>query len=535
MSTAVSPSSTRSTSAAPGSPGATGRTSWLAATLVAVGVQVAWLRCGGLWEYPTFPLDDAWIHQVFARSLASGQGFAYSAGAPSAGCSSPLWAVLLAVPASLGVPALTAGTTLSVAATGVAVVGGGAWASRLYRSLTGQLAPSWLGPVAIGALALCPTLAWNAGSGMEGPAAAAFGLSAGALRLGTPRERLAGALCFGFAVATRLEVAAAIPVLVVERLWVDRGGSWRARLWTAAADVVLAALPAALLLGLLHASTGRWLPQTLDVKVGELALSRVLPHLSLGAAVGEVLERLAFGVAAVWTVPTFQAPLVGGVLLALAVLVARGELRGRSALVLPAGWISIQVVAMELLPQPGGVLSHEGRYVVPLVMLGKLLALVGAAATGHVLGRRDPRGRRAGPVLVGLLVLFDLGPGLATARRALANRREIAHLQVELGAWIGARAGPGSVVAARDVGAVGYFAPDARVIDLLGLVSPEWLGVDRDPARFAALVRLAQPQYVEVFSGEWPEITAPCEEATRRVEPLATLASRREMVVYGCE
>lgn len=526
---------TRPATAALGGPGSPDRRAWLAATLVAIGVQVAWLWCGGLWQYPTFPLDDAWIHQVFARSLASGQGFAYSAGAPSAGCSSPLWAVLLAVPAALGVPALPAGTALSVAATVVAVVGGGVWASRLHGSLTGHLAPRWLGPTAIVALALCPALAWNAGSGMEGPAAAAFGLCAGALRLGTPRERLAGALCLGFAVGARLETAAAIPVLVVERLVLDRGSSRRGRVVAAAADAALAALPAALLLGLLHASTGRWLPQTLEAKVGDQALSRVLSHLPLGAAVGEVLDRLAYGLAAVWTVPTFQAPLVGGVLLALAVLVARGELRGGRALVLPVGWLSVQVIAMELLPQPGGVLSHEGRYVVPLVLVGQLLAVVGAAATGHVLGRRDPRGRLAGPVLVGLVVLLDGAPGLATSRRALANRREIAHLQVELGEWIGARAGPGSVVAARDVGAVGFFAPDARVIDLMGLVSPEWLGVDRDPARFAALVRQARPHYVEVFAGERPEITSACEEATRRVEPLATLGSRREMVVFACQ
>lgn len=43
-----------------------------------------------------FPLDDAWIHRVYARSVAWGQGFAYNTGQQEAGSSSPLWAILTA-------------------------------------------------------------------------------------------------------------------------------------------------------------------------------------------------------------------------------------------------------------------------------------------------------------------------------------------------------------------------------------------------------------------------------------------------------
>ncbi len=41
-----------------------------------------------------FPLDDAWIHQTYARSLASGQGWSYAGGPPTAGSTSPLWTLL---------------------------------------------------------------------------------------------------------------------------------------------------------------------------------------------------------------------------------------------------------------------------------------------------------------------------------------------------------------------------------------------------------------------------------------------------------
>lgn len=43
-----------------------------------------------------FPLDDSWIHLVYARALAMGDGFAYNPGQIEAGFTSPLWVMLLA-------------------------------------------------------------------------------------------------------------------------------------------------------------------------------------------------------------------------------------------------------------------------------------------------------------------------------------------------------------------------------------------------------------------------------------------------------
>src|SRR5882724_7278458 len=61
-----------------------------------------------------FPLDDAWIHRVYARSFAWGHGFAYNDGVQEAGCTSPLWAVISA-PAHWLEPALgTAGVVWAV-------------------------------------------------------------------------------------------------------------------------------------------------------------------------------------------------------------------------------------------------------------------------------------------------------------------------------------------------------------------------------------------------------------------------------------
>ena len=44
-----------------------------------------------------FPLDDAWIHQTYARNLALHREWAFRTGIPSAGSTSPLWSALLAL------------------------------------------------------------------------------------------------------------------------------------------------------------------------------------------------------------------------------------------------------------------------------------------------------------------------------------------------------------------------------------------------------------------------------------------------------
>ncbi|MGB7537492.1 MAG: hypothetical protein WBM17_03030, partial [Anaerolineales bacterium] len=45
---------------------------------------VVFLLAAGSGGLSGFPLDDAWIHQTYARSLANGQGWSYAGGPQSA-------------------------------------------------------------------------------------------------------------------------------------------------------------------------------------------------------------------------------------------------------------------------------------------------------------------------------------------------------------------------------------------------------------------------------------------------------------------
>jgi hypothetical protein len=56
--------------------------------------------------YLGFPLDDAWIHQTYARNLARSGQLAFTPGVTSAGSTAPLWSVLLSLGYLLRLPYL---------------------------------------------------------------------------------------------------------------------------------------------------------------------------------------------------------------------------------------------------------------------------------------------------------------------------------------------------------------------------------------------------------------------------------------------
>src|SRR5690242_21735758 len=103
---------------------------------------------------PGFPLDDAWIHQQFARNLARGQGFTFNPGVHGGGSTAPLWVLLLWVPARWPDAAVTGARLLGVAlALATAVL-----AVRLGRLLSGGRVGGF---VAGSAVALSPHLTWG--------------------------------------------------------------------------------------------------------------------------------------------------------------------------------------------------------------------------------------------------------------------------------------------------------------------------------------------------------------------------------------
>lgn len=132
----------------------------LAVLLVQVLAGLVFLAEAG----PGFPLDDTWVHLVYARALGHGEGFAYNPGLLETGVSAPLWTVLLAVPVALADalgqrPDLGVRVLATLAGVALALAGG-----RLVRR-----AGRWPSLCVLVALSLDPLLTFERYSGMEQP------------------------------------------------------------------------------------------------------------------------------------------------------------------------------------------------------------------------------------------------------------------------------------------------------------------------------------------------------------------------------
>jgi hypothetical protein len=167
----------------PSNPTDSSRSNQIAILLLAIAVAWCLYWFVHAWHYWE---DDAYIHLEFARSLATGQGFAFN-GRVVAGDTAPLWVFLLvavhAAAHALIPNWLIAGKVLAALATVFSLTAAYAFTRRLAAALVPS-APAWLPAALILLIVANPYFCYWAFSGME-PLAAA-GLAFCAVLLATP-------------------------------------------------------------------------------------------------------------------------------------------------------------------------------------------------------------------------------------------------------------------------------------------------------------------------------------------------------------
>ncbi|MEK7330849.1 MAG: hypothetical protein AAB113_08605, partial [Candidatus Eisenbacteria bacterium] len=134
---------------------------------LACGVMLA---AALMWPLRGYLTDDTFIHLQYARNVAAGHGLVFNVGERVYGCTSPLWAALLADAMALGFDGLTAARAIGAAATLASI---GLFLQLLRRT------------VRTPALRAAATLAWAGNawmvrwstSGMETPLAVALTLA----------------------------------------------------------------------------------------------------------------------------------------------------------------------------------------------------------------------------------------------------------------------------------------------------------------------------------------------------------------------
>lgn len=429
------------------------RRAWLLLVCASCAVIAGRFVAGPAWS-SGFPLDDAWIHMVYGRSLFEGAGFAYNTGLAGSGATSPLWA-LVAAAAHLSTHAAACLKVFGLASHALAA----ALAARVAQiAVRPSDSPSV--PLAAGIIvAVCPALAFASVSGMEVSLASALLLAT--LAAAAEKRVLATAVCASLAISTRPEALVAVPFVA---LLAARGSTPKAAL----KRIVLVGAGALVLPALWTirnvVATGRVIPSTIAAK----ALPR---HGSIFDTITTALitmlgELRPMGLVVGW--------LLVGLALVLGARKARAAWRGSE----DDGDVIVATGALIGLAWVIGLCVHTDfytprwfyflRYPLPALPLFLVCAVVMVARIGNALAARLGRPPFS--------MVFISVVGIAAAAWELADwpiaRAAYAHdidgidsVQVAVGKFLAANVPKNAVVWSPDAGAIRYFGGQ-RIVDL---------------------------------------------------------------------
>ena len=173
---------------------------------------------------------------------------------------------------------------------------------------------------------------------------------------------------------------------------------------------------------------------------------------------------------------------------------------------------------------------QHGRYLMPampIFMLWGLLGLIeycGRPATD----RRDWAIGTAWQAAVALTALAFIGLG------ANSYARDVAVIESEMvvaARWSAANLPEDALIAAHDIGALGYF-DQHQLLDLAGLISPEVVPFIRDERRLAAYLDQRGADYLIAFPGFYPELVREAEPVFSTGGTFAPQFSAENMVIY---
>jgi arabinofuranosyltransferase len=386
-----------------------------------------------------FTSDDAYITMRYARHAVAGQGLIYNPGERVEGYSNPLWLGLLVLAGQAGVDFVVAAKLLGLAAGVLALL----CAAGVLARLTDRR--DWLPYLGLLPLVTSAPLAVYAVSGLETVLYASL--------LPGPRAWWAVVLCALGAALTRPEGMAVLAlVLLCPGLlaaarrgapFPDAGFTTR-RDWRQYAISVPVALGVmALFLLTRHAVFGAWLPNTFYAKppgaFGTMSLLSPLQY---------VRDYLLDGGLWLW--------------LALAAWTACSPARAIRAVAVACLLVAVQLA---LVVHARGDWMALHRFLLPVT---PLLVALGVAGLIRLMPSRP-----VVVVVLGLVTVLNVIQIAQVRSDFVAGRYPYSVMagqpQEQAGRWLRRHFPPGTLVACKRIGGVGYFS-DMPLVDTLGLV-----------------------------------------------------------------
>lgn len=427
-----------------------------------------------------FPLDDAWIHQVYARNLGQLGLWGFSPDRISAGSTSPLWTFLLSPGYLLNSePAYL--WTYFLSWLGLSFLG--IFAESISRRIILAYRPwfPWVGAAVI----LEWHQVWAAVSGMETSWMAAVILFVFYLLLDGNKNYAWAAFFTGIAVWIRpdgITLLGPVLVLVIIRAFFQRKNEFRSNL-----SIFLAfAIPFTLYLFFNHQIGGNIWPNTMFAKHAEY--SELLQSPILKRVIQLIV--LPFTGAGVLTIPGF----LYGTWKAI-------KKKNWDWLVMVIWWLGYTAIYAMRLP----VTYQHGRYLMPAMPVYFLLGIMGTLFIFYDLPKTRPT-KIFKKVLISSFLAILLAFLLLGANAYQQDRKIIESEMVNTAQWISKNVSPQSKIAVHDIGAVGFFTNN-EIVDLAGLVTPEVIPFIRDEVKLKDYLDDQRVSFLVTFPGWYQDLT----------------------------
>ena len=443
---------------------------------------VSLLACAGFLVYSHqtagvgFPLDDAWIHQTFARNFAENWIWSFQLGLPSGGSTGPLWGFLLSIIHLLGLPVVWGTHVLGFLMLWACSIMGFHISKTLFTDakpialLTGvMVAMEW-------------HLVWSALSGMETIVLILISLGVFYWALKKYDNWWLPGILIGISIWVRPDGITLVGPILLSLLF--RKEPLKKSLVAALLFLGGLALVASSYFVFNYFVAGDIWPNTFYAKQAE--------YLSLQQA--GILQR--YGKLSWQIVTGVGIVLLPGLILEISDIFIKRDWERAGIFLWAVGYVGIYAWRLP-------VVYQHGRYIMPAIPALLILGLHGIAR--WIDFKSHPWKRvisTAWATTVGVVLAVFWGLG---ARAYALDVGVIETEMVRVARWVNQVTPSDAVIGAHDIGGLGYYG-DREILDLAGLVSADVIPFIRDEAKLAAYLDESEADYLVTFPSWYPDL-----------------------------
>ena len=423
-----------------------------------------------------FPLDDSWIHQTYARNLALRGEWAFLPGKISAGSTAPLWTILLSVGFLLKLSpyfwTYLLGFLLLFCISLLAED-----TSRRMLPLYHPAYP-WVGCMFL----LEWHLVWGAYSGMETILYIILVLGVMNILLTGSRKYILAGILTGVSIWVRPDGLTLLGPLLAVIYLTEKTTSIRCeRLWQLVLGFGVLFFPY-LLFNLII--TGTPMPNTFYAKQAEYVDWQATPFWEKS-----LFFALQFfqGIAII-LLPGFIQKFIGAV--------RQKDWRVLAVIIWVLGYCLLYVSRLPV--------YQHGRYLMPAMIIFLLIGFSGFMGQLNYFSFSKLKNRQ-----IAILSLFIVVVMVSFIFGGYTYAYDVAYIEsqmVDSARWVSENIARDEIIAAHDIGALGYFGQHS-IVDLAGLISPEIVPIMTDDVRLSKYMTEHSVKYFIAFPGWRPALT----------------------------